>query len=108
MQPGKVSRTVLNLDGILGEQLFEEEATHILTLNDVYQFATGLRYPPPGGCKGSVEFIHDALPGRRAKGNTCANSFCFPINARYASEDCDVFISNFADDIFEGPGYGMV
>jgi hypothetical protein len=105
---GEVCKTVLNLDGILGEQLFEEEVSQILTLNDVYQFATGLRYPPPGGCKGAIEFMHDTLPGTRAKANTCANSFSFPINDRYASEDSGVFVSNFADDIFEAPGYGFV
>ena len=55
---GEVCRTVLDINGILGEQLYEEEASHILTLNDVYQFATGLRYPPSGGCKGAEEFMH--------------------------------------------------
>lgn len=46
------------------------KALNKLSLNDVYQFATGLRYTPPSGCKGAVEFIHDALSGRRAKGST--------------------------------------
>ena len=105
---GEVCRTVLDLDGILGEQPYEEEVSHVLTLNDVYQFATGLRYPPPGGCKGAIEFMHDTLTGTRAKANTCANSLCFPTNDRYASEDCGVFVSNFADDIFDGPRYGCV
>ena len=60
---GEVCRTVLDLNCILGEQPYEEEVSHVLTLNDVYQFATGLRYPPPGGCKGAVEFMHNTLPG---------------------------------------------
>ena len=105
---GEVCRTVLDINGILREQLYEEEASHILTLNNVYQFATGLRYPLSGGCKGAEEFMHEALSGTGAKANTYANSFCFPINDRYASEDCSTFVSNFADDIFEGPGYGFV
>ena len=101
---GAVSRTVVNLDGILDEQPSEEETVKILSLNDVYQFITGSRYPPPGGIQGGVEFQHDPLPGARCKVNTCANFICFPVNDRYTSEDSGVFVSNFADDIFEGPG----
>lgn len=56
----------------------------------------------------AVEFQHDPLPGARSKANTCGNCICFPVNDRYANEDSSVFVSNFADDIFEGPGYGCV
>ena len=108
----EVSRQVTELKSILGEDAEElsdgEETTKTLTLHDVFQFITGSRYPPPGGIKGEVEFTHDALHGARSKSNTYANSICFPVNNRYATEDSAIFISNLADDIFEGPGYGNV
>jgi hypothetical protein len=100
---------VVDLDGHLDEELFEgSEVTKTLNLNDVYQFITGSRYPPPGGIEGSIDFKGDTLPGARVKSNTCANCLTIPLNARYATEDSAIFTSNFADDIFEGPGYGCV
>ena len=104
----QVSRTVMDLDSILGVSFDVEEITKTLTLHDVFQFITGSRFPPPGGIKGALDFTHDALHGARCKSNTCANSIRFPVNDRYATEDSAVIVSNFADDIFDGPGFGNV
>ena len=67
-------------------------------------FITGSRYPLPGGIQGSMLLQHEALPGRRAKANTCANTITFPVNERYSTEDSTIFTYNLADDIFDGPG----
>ena len=105
----QVSRTTVDLDSIFGEELVNaEETTKKITLHDVFQFITGSRHQPPGNLKGKVAFKHDALHGERCKSNTCGNIITFPVNDRYASEDSDIFTSNFADDIFDGPGYGNI
>ena len=39
---------------------------------------------------------------------TRALMLTIPANTRYATEDHKVFSSNFADYIFDGPGYGSV
>jgi hypothetical protein len=96
----------VDLDSILGESFDVEETKKTLSLHDVFQFITGSRFPPPGLLKGALEFTHDALHGARCKSNTCANSIRFPVNDRYATDDSAVFVSNFADDIFDGPAYG--
>ena len=106
---GAVTRTVVDLDGILGDSGSPlSENTLSLNLNDVLQFITGSRYPLPGGIQGSMLFQHEALPGTRVKANTCANTITFQVNERYSAEDSTIFTSNLADDIFDGPGYGYV
>ena len=99
----------MDLNRSLGDELCNaEETTKNITLHDVFQFITGSQHPPPGGLKGKVTFKHDAQHGERCKSNTCGNYITFPVNNRYTSEDCNIFTSNFADDIFDGPGYGNV
>lgn len=108
VRQGAITRTVLDLAGILGTTSSSNEIVLTLSLNDVMQFITGSCYVPPGRIEGSMLFVHDTLHGARAKANTCGNTVTFPVNKRYSSENSSEFTSNFADDIFDGPAYGCV
>ena len=108
VRQSEITRTVFDLDGVLGGMSSSPETVLTLNLNDVLQFITGSRYVPPGGLKGSMLFAHDVLHGARAKANTCGNTVTFPVNKRHCSDNPAEFTSNFADDIFDGPAYGCV
>ena len=107
VRQGAVTRMVVDLDEVLSNTP-SSEINLTLNLNDVLQFITGSRYIPPEGIKGSMLFQHDVLHGERAKANTCGNTITFPVNKCYSSENSVEFTRNFADDIFDAPGYGCV
>ena len=80
------------------------ETEQSLTLQDVLQSLTGARNTPLR----SIVFDHDVLNGTRVKANCWALQLTIPVNKRYFSGESASFISNFADDIFDGQGYGRV
>eukprot|EP00794_Sanderia_malayensis_P001840 gene1840-2070_t len=54
---------------------------------------------------GQVIFLHGCSAGRRISASTCLVRIMFPVNERYMGES---FSSSFAEDIIEGPGFGLV
>ena len=88
-------------------EVVEKEST--ISLGDVLQFITGSRNKPLSGFQANILFDHnvDSSGQRRMKANTCAPDLSIPVNIRY-TESCDKFINNFADDIFDSPGFGQV
>eukprot|EP00794_Sanderia_malayensis_P014582 gene14582-16085_t len=77
-------------------------------LQAVLRFLTGSSYPPVTFKKekvGQVIFLHGCSAGRRISASTCLVRIMFPVNERYMGES---FSSSFAEDIIEGPGFGLV
>lgn len=107
---GSVQRKFIDITTVEWHEQEEEipETEQSLTLQDVLQFLTGARNMPLGSIEGSIVFDHNALNGARVKANCCALQLSIPVNERYFSEESGSFISNFADDIFDGQGYGRV
>lgn len=105
---GSVERSFIDVTS-LESLVTEEDIKEIqLTLPDVLQFLTGARNIPLGGLEGSIVFKHDAIKGARVRTNNCALQLIIPVNERYYCEEPAKFVSNFADDICDGQGYGQV
>lgn len=103
---GLVTKTVIDMEAL--EEGVESEIAQTLEVSDVLQFTSGSRFLPAGGMKGEIIFLHAVHWGERVKANTCAITLSIPVTERYASEDPNIFMVNFRDDIFDAPGYGCV
>ena len=103
---GKVQRTFIDISSLESNNLQEREQT--LSLHDVLQFMSGASHLPVSNLNGSITFIHGAAKGQRIKANNCSLQLSIPVNERYVTEESSVFISHFADNIFDSQGYGCV
>ena len=72
------------------------------------QFISGASHVPISDLNGSISFTHNAEKGQRIKANNCALQLSIPVNDRYFAVDSSVFISNFADDIYDSQEYGCI
>ena len=104
---GDIQRTFVDISSVESGNI--EETQQTLSPNDVLQFISGASHLPADGFHGGcIQFIHTAERGQRVKANTCGLQLSIPMNERYFTEDSSVFVSNFADDIFDSQGYGCV
>lgn len=103
---GSVAKMVIDMEAL--EEGVESEIAQTLELSDVLQFTSGSRFLPTGGIKAEITFLHAGQWGERVKANMCAIILSMPVTERYASEDPNIFMSSFRDDIFDAPGYGCV
>ena len=103
---GNVQRTFIDISSLEHDDLEEHQQT--LSLHDVLRFMSGASHVPISDLNGSISFIHNAEKGQRIKANNCALQLSIPVNDRYFAVDSSVFISNFADDIYDSQEYGCI
>lgn len=103
---GNFQRAFIDISSLELDEPEEHEQT--LSLNDVLQFMSGASHLPISELNGSISFIHNAEKGQRIKANNCALQLSLPVNDRYFAVESSVFISNFADDIFDSQDFGCI
>ena len=73
------------------------------------RFISGASHVPISDLNGSISFTHNnAEKGQRIKANNCALQLSIPVNDGYFAVDSSVFISKFADDIYDSQEYGCI